>query len=113
MDRPTHIVPPIPVTSVAGDSELIGGAAVLVERLDALYDAILDPRRHEARLAGPLRAQHLDAIEKLLFQVTEEMGSGATQLSDTLRAQAELLIGQYRAPPPAPRADRAASHPAA
>ena len=112
MDRPTHIVPPIPVTSVAGDAESIGGAAVLMEHLDALYDAILDPGRHEARVAGALRGQHLDAIEKLLFQVTEEMDRGAAQLSDRLRTQAALLIGQYQPLAPA-RADRGADRPAA
>ncbi|WP_225771116.1 hypothetical protein [Inquilinus sp. Marseille-Q2685] len=109
MDRPTRIVPPIRFTSTDGEVASITVAATLVEHLDALYDMLLDPRRREAHVAGTLRTKHLDTIERLLFRVTEEMDRGAVQLSDPLRTQAALLIGQYRplAPAVAPvRADR-------
>jgi hypothetical protein len=96
MDRPTRIVPPIRFTSTEGDEASIVAAATLVEHLDALYDTLLDTKRREAHVAGTLRTKHLDTIERLLFRVTDEMGSGAPQLSDALRTQAALLIGQYR-----------------
>ncbi|MGK9167270.1 hypothetical protein KXR53_13280 [Inquilinus limosus] len=96
MDRPTRIVPPIRFTSSTGDEASITSAAALVDHLDALYDTILDPKRREAHIADALRAKHLDTIERLLFRVTEEMDRGAAQLSDTLRTQAAMLIGQYR-----------------
>ncbi|MFE0754359.1 hypothetical protein ACFW16_10430 [Inquilinus sp. NPDC058860] len=95
MDRPTRIVPPIRFTSTDGEAS-IAAATTLVEHLDALYDVLLDPRRREAHVAGTLRTKHLDTIERLLFRVTEEMDRGAVQLSDPLRTQAALLIGQYR-----------------
>ncbi|MGK9234817.1 hypothetical protein KXS07_23920 [Inquilinus limosus] len=101
MDRPTHIVPPIRFTSSTGDEASITVAAALVDHLDALYDTILDPKRREAQIAGSLRAKHLDTIERLLFRVTEEMDRGVSQLSDTLRTQAAMLIDQYRLPAPA------------
>lgn len=96
MDRLTRIVPPIRFASTEGDAVVIGCAAALVDHLDRLYDAILDPQRREQHLAGALRTQHLDAIERLLFLVTEEMGRGAALLGETLRTQAVLLIGQYQ-----------------
>src|SRR4051812_11397212 len=96
MDRPTRIIPPIRFASTEGDEASIAAAAALVEHLDALYDTLLDHKRHEAQVAGTLRTKHLDTIERLLFRVTEEMGRGAPQLSDALRTQAALLIGQYR-----------------
>lgn len=96
MDRPTHIIPPIRFTSTAGDEASITVATALVEHLDALYDRLLDPGHREAHVAGTLRAKHLDTIERLLFRATEEMDQGALQLSDALRTQAALLIGQYR-----------------
>jgi hypothetical protein len=96
MDRLTRIVPPIRFASNEGDAIVIGCATTLVDHLDRLYDAILDPQRREQHLAGALRTQHLDAIERLLFLVTEEMGRGAALLGETLRSQAVLLIGQYR-----------------
>src|SRR5687768_5932261 len=96
MDRLTSIVPPIRFTSTEGDEASIAAAAALVEHLDALYDTLLDPKRREAHVAGTLRTTHLDTIERLLFRVTDEMGRGAPQLSDALRTQAALLIGQYR-----------------
>ncbi|KGM31968.1 hypothetical protein [Inquilinus limosus] len=95
MDRPTRIVPPIRFISTAGDEASITVATALVEHLDALYDRLLDPRYGEAHAAGTLRTKHLDTIEKLLFRATEEMDQGAVQLSDGLRTQAALLIGQY------------------
>ncbi|WP_343717264.1 hypothetical protein [Inquilinus sp.] len=108
MDRPTRIVPPIRLTSTADDEASITVASALVEHLDALYDRLLDPRQQEAHAAGTLRTKHLDTIERLLFRATEEMDQGAAQLSDAVRAQAALLIGQYGAlPPAAARADRA------
>ena len=112
MDRPTRIVPPIRFTSTDGDEASIAAATTLVEHLDTLYDALLDPRRREAHVAGTLRTKHLDTIERLLFRVTEEMDRGAAQLSDRLRTQAALLIGQYQPLAPA-RADRGADRPAA
>lgn len=107
MDRPTRIVPPIRFTSTVGDEASITVATALVEHLDALYDKLLDPQHGEAHAAGTLRTKHLDTIERLLFRATEEMDQGATQLSDALRTQAALLIGQYGLAAAAARSDRA------
>jgi hypothetical protein len=112
MDRPTRIVPPIRFTSTEGDEASIAAAATLIEHLDALYDTLLDTKRREAHVAGTLRTTHLDTIEGLLFRVTDEMGSGAPQLSDALRTQAALLIGQYRPADTPARAGRGEDRPA-
>lgn len=112
MDRPTRIVPPIRFTTTAGDEASIAAASALVEHLDALYDVLLDPPRREAHVAGTLRAKHLDTIEHLLFRATEEMDQGAAQLSDALRTQAALLIGQYRPTDAPARAGRSEERPA-
>ncbi|MDR6290983.1 hypothetical protein E9232_003509 [Inquilinus ginsengisoli] len=91
-----RIDPPIRFQRSDGSDAAIDAAGDLIAWLDALYDAILDPKRSERQSAGDSRAHHLQEIEDLLMRLEDEIDAGAASISEDLRIRAIRLIGGYR-----------------
>ena len=91
-----RIDPPIRFQRSDGTDTSIDSVDDLVAWLDALYDAILDPKRTERQTAGTGRAHQLREIEDLLMRLEDEVATAAGRISEGLRVRAIGLIGGYR-----------------
>jgi hypothetical protein len=92
----TQIQPPIAFHCRDGRTFVVRDSHLLVEWLDKLYDAILDPSREDGEGSWSERSEQLHEIELLILALAEESGGAALAVSGDLRERCVELIARYR-----------------
>jgi hypothetical protein len=101
----TRIEPAITFRRAEGGTAVVRDVDSLAEWLDAVYDAVLDPRRSEGALTLMQRSLQLHEIERVLLRLAEEAGDDAERISPALRDACQAVIAEYREIVSAPRSD--------